>query len=79
MEEIGRKSVHLFSCNLMHATPFHPAPRKIALFDDVLTDGAYFKATQAVLKKRYPGIITTGVLIARRVYTNTEEVDEELV
>lgn len=44
-----------------------PAPKGIALFDDVLTNGTHFKAAQAVLQTRYPGIDVVGVFIARRV------------
>lgn len=51
----------------------NPAPEGIALFDDVLTDGAHFKAMQSVLKKRYPGIITKGFFVARRVYPKDEK------
>ncbi len=43
-----------------------PAPEGIALFDDVLTNGTHFKAAQAVLQNRYPGIDVVGVFIARR-------------
>lgn len=51
----------------------NPAPERIALFDDVLTDGAHFKAMQSVLEKRYPGIITKGFFVTRRVYPKDEE------
>lgn len=43
-----------------------PPPQEIALFDDVLTNGAHFKAAQAVLQSRYPGVGVVGVFIARR-------------
>lgn len=44
-----------------------PAPPDIALFDDVLTSGAHFKAAQSVLRDRYPGVSVVGIFIARRV------------
>lgn len=54
----------------------NPVPEGIALFDDVLTDGAHFKAMQSVLKERYPRITTIGVFVTRRVYPDAEELDE---
>ena len=52
----------------------NPEPKKVILFDDLLTEGAHFKAAQNVLEKRYPGIITRGVFIARRIYADAEEI-----
>lgn len=52
----------------------NPEPKKVVLFDDLLTEGAHFKAAQNVLENRYPGIITRGVFIARRVYADSEEI-----
>lgn len=57
----------------------NPEPRRIALFDDVLTDGAHFKAMQSVLEERYPGVITVGFFVTRRVYREDEQIDEELM
>ena len=34
-----------------------PGPTKIALFDDVLTTGAHYKAAQAVFEERFPGVL----------------------
>lgn len=44
-----------------------PAPRVIALVDDVLTTGAHFKAGQAVLQQAFPAARIVGLFIARRV------------
>lgn len=43
----------------------HSIPKKIAIFDDVITDGAHFKAAQQVLKQRFPEAIIGGIFIAR--------------
>ena len=42
-----------------------PMPRKIALFDDVITTGAHFKAAQKVLQQRFPETTIVGIFIAR--------------
>jgi hypothetical protein len=47
-----------------------PTPTGIAIFDDILTAGAHFKAAQTVLGKRFPGAKIIGVFIARRVLGN---------
>ena len=44
-----------------------PPPKKVALFDDVLTTGAHFKAAQTVLQNRYPDVSVVGIFIARCV------------
>ena len=44
-----------------------PPPTAVALFDDLLTAGAHFKAAQAMIANRYPGVPTAGIFIARRV------------
>lgn len=43
-----------------------PPPKTVALFDDLLTAGAHFKAAQTVIKTRYPDVPTVGIFIARR-------------
>lgn len=43
----------------------HPAPKKIIIFDDVLTKGTHFKAMQQVLKKIYPAIPIIGLFVAQ--------------
>lgn len=45
-----------------------PAPKAIAIFDDVLTAGTHFKAMQTILASRFPGIPIFGIFIARRVF-----------
>ncbi|MGE0278634.1 MAG: hypothetical protein AB7R40_24820 [Nitrospiraceae bacterium] len=44
-----------------------PAPRVIAICDDVLTTGCHFRAAQTVLQRTFPGIRTIGLFIVRRV------------
>lgn len=44
-----------------------PPPTKIMIVDDVLTTGSHFKAAQAVLAARFPGIPIVGCFVARRV------------
>jgi len=44
-----------------------PPPRTIGIFDDVLTTGRHFRAVQAVLRGRFPGVPIVGVFVARRV------------
>jgi predicted amidophosphoribosyltransferase len=44
-----------------------PEPQGIALFDDILTSGAHFKAAQEILGERSPGVMVIGVFLARRV------------
>lgn len=48
-------------------TVSNPAPKTIALFDDVLTTGSHFKAVKQVLQTRFPGVPVVGFFIARRV------------
>lgn len=43
-----------------------PAPRRIALFDDLLVTGASFVAARRVLQARFRGIDVTGLFLARR-------------
>jgi len=45
----------------------YPPPQIIAVFDDVLTTGAHFKAVQQVLQAQFPGVPVVGFFIARRV------------
>lgn len=54
-----------------------PAPRVIAVFDDLITTGCHFKAMQAVLGRRFPGVPMIGFFIARRVPEahDVEEID----
>lgn len=49
----------------------HPQPTALAIFDDVLTTGRHFKAVQAVLGARFPGVPTVGVFLARRAPEST--------
>lgn len=47
-----------------------PIPPKIAIFDDVLTTGAHFKAAQRTIQERYPGISVIGIFVARRIFSS---------
>lgn len=44
------------------------AVRNIGIVDDVLTNGTHFRATQQVLRERFPGVNITGIFVARRVF-----------
>ncbi|HAT5923637.1 TPA: hypothetical protein JAG55_002940 [Legionella pneumophila] len=44
-----------------------PAPKAIAVFDDVLTTGASFKAAQYILRKAFPSIPIIGIFVARNI------------
>jgi len=52
----------------INETLANPTPTNIAIFDDVLTTGAHFKAMQSLLLERFPGVGIVGVFIARRVF-----------
>jgi len=43
-----------------------PAPRIIALVDDLLTTGAHFRAARSILSERFPDKRVIGLFIARR-------------
>lgn len=51
-----------------------PPPSQILLLDDVLTAGTHFKAAQALLRERFPGVTIYGMFWARRVFPNPFEV-----
>ncbi len=42
-----------------------PTPKKIMLFDDVLTSGTHFRAIKDLLATRFPGVEVVGVFLAR--------------
>jgi hypothetical protein len=44
-----------------------PAPRGVAICDDVLTTGAHYRAAHTVLLRAFPGVRMIGLFIARRV------------
>lgn len=50
-----------------------PAPRSIAIIDDVLTNGTHFRAMTTTLQHRFPGVPISGLFIARRVFQNPFE------
>jgi hypothetical protein len=43
-----------------------PAPRVIAVVDDLLTTGAHFRAAKSILSSRFPETPVIGLFIARR-------------
>lgn len=47
-----------------------PIPQKVAIFDDVLTTGAHYKAAQGIVQERYPGISVLGIFVARRIFSS---------
>jgi predicted amidophosphoribosyltransferase len=47
-----------------------PAPRRIGIFDDVLTAGTHFVAVKTILQNRFGGVPIVGFFIARRVFPN---------
>jgi predicted amidophosphoribosyltransferase len=53
----------------------NPAPSVIVVVDDVLTAGTHFRAMESVLGARFPDALIVGILIARRVYPDEEEID----
>jgi hypothetical protein len=55
-----------------------PQPRRIGVFDDVLTVGTHFVAMKRVLSARFPGVPISGFFIARRVFPNPFEDAPEL-
>jgi len=52
-----------------------PAPRIVALVDDLLTTGAHFRAATSVLRAHFAGIAGIGLFVARRA-PETAELDE---
>ena len=44
-----------------------PPPKAVALFDDLITAGAHFKAAQCVIAAQYPDVPIFGIFVARRV------------
>lgn len=42
-----------------------PAPSQVALFDDLLTSGAHFRAAKGILTERFSGIRVSGIFLAR--------------
>ncbi len=48
-----------------------PSPATLGIFDDVLTTGRHFKAVEAVLRGRFPGVPVVGVFVARRAPEST--------
>ncbi len=65
----ARPTVAALIANLeIDDTLAHPAPRSIALVDDVITTGADFVAAKTVLAARFPDVPIRGLFVARRVF-----------
>ena len=52
-----------------------PAPRLVAVVDDLLTTGAHFRAAKSILSARFPEIAVVGMFIARRA-PDTADLEE---
>ena len=52
-----------------------PAPRRIAVVDDLLATGAHFRAAKSRLSARFPETLVVGLFIARRA-PDTDDLDE---
>ena len=48
-----------------------PEPAVVAVVDDLLTSGAYFRAAKIVLTRGFPDIEVVGLFLARRVPETT--------
>jgi predicted amidophosphoribosyltransferase len=42
-----------------------PVPRRIGVFDDLLTSGAHFRAARELLTRRWPHLRVVGIFLAR--------------
>lgn len=45
-----------------------PPPTRVAILDDVLTNGTHFRAMETVLRARFPQAEIIGLFVARRVF-----------
>lgn len=52
-----------------------PAPKIIAIVDDVVTNGRHFVAMKRVLQTRFPKVPIIGLFVARRVFPTEAEID----
>ena len=52
-----------------------PAPRLVAVVDDLLTTGAHFRAAKSILSARFPEVAVVGMFIARRA-ADTADLEE---
>jgi adenine/guanine phosphoribosyltransferase-like PRPP-binding protein len=53
-----------------------PAPRRIAIVDDVLTAGTHYRAMHTILSQRFPGIPIVGMFVARRIFPQIDPAEE---
>jgi hypothetical protein len=53
-----------------------PAPRRIAIIDDVLTAGTHYRAVYTILRQRFPGIPIVGMFVARRIFPQIDPAED---
>jgi hypothetical protein len=46
----------------------NPEPRRVLIFDDVLTAGTHYRAIHSVLSRRFPEAVIRALFVARRVF-----------
>jgi hypothetical protein len=54
-----------------------PAPKKIIIFDDMITAGSHFKACKTILQARFPKAKIIGVFFTRRTFLSSDDEMEE--
>lgn len=59
--EFHQKNLEVITSNEVKTDP----PKVIVIFDDLITSGAQFKATQSLLRNSYPQAVIVGFFIAR--------------
>jgi predicted amidophosphoribosyltransferase len=47
-----------------------PTPAHIVIVDDMITAGAHFTAVSRLLHERFPDVPTSGVFLARRIFSD---------
>ena len=67
-EEVDRPSPAILQARYaIDRRVLQPEPQIIAIVDDVITTGAHFLATKAIIRKEFPNLKIVGIFIARRV------------
>lgn len=70
---LGRISLQeLLDAYSIDETLADPAPSRIAVLDDVLTNGTHFRAMEMTLRTRFPQAEIIGLFIARRVFPTVD-------
>ena len=74
-----RPSIDELVASMRVATELIPKdPGGIILLDDVITNGATFKAAQRLLRPHFPGVKMVGLFVARRVIHAIDWGDDDL-